>query len=154
MPIKNYTSTVAVPKSIAKIEYRLAQAGALSIAKSYEDGRPIGMVFQINVNNVPMVFKLPAKSDRVYQYLRKQPKRIPTKTQLENIRMQADRTAWKILSDWIDIQVSLIELEQAEPVEIFFPYLYDAASDQTLYEKAKETGFKQLTSGTIKSYEE
>lgn len=147
MSIKNYTSTVPVINSISKIEHRLAQAGAIHITKSYDEqrtGRPVGMIFQIPINTIPMMFKLPAKSEKVFGYLKKTYKRPPTKAQLETIKMQADRTAWKILSDWIDIQVSLIELEQAEPTEIFLPYAFDERTNQTLFEKIKESNYKLL----------
>jgi hypothetical protein len=46
MNIKNYTSSVPIGNSISKIEHRLAQAGATHISKSYEEGKPIGMMFQ------------------------------------------------------------------------------------------------------------
>lgn len=148
MAIKNYTSTVPMINSIARIEHRLAQAGATDISKSYDGGKPTGMIFRIMVNNQPVTFKLPAKVDRVLNHLVMLRKKPPTKSQLESLQAQADRTAWKILNDWIDIQVSMIELEQAEPMEIFLPYLYDGRSKQTLFERAKENQFKQLTEGT------
>lgn len=145
MAIKNYTSTVPMVNAIARIEHRLAQAGATDINKTYEGGKPTGMIFRIIVENQPVTFKLPAKVDRVLNHLKMLRKKPPTKTQLESLKAQADRTAWKILNDWIDIQVSMIELEQAEPMEIFMPYLYDPQSKQTLFEKAKENQFRQLT---------
>lgn len=146
MAIKNYTSEVPVGRSISNIEHRLAQAGVSHIGKSYDkDQRPIGMIFQININGTPQGFKLPAKADKVYNWFLLQRKRTPTQAQKEQIRKQADKTAWKILYDWIDVQVSLIELEQAEPAEVFFPYLYDFNSNMTIYEIAKENKFKQLT---------
>lgn len=144
MAIKNYTSTVPMINSISRIEHRLAQAGALHISKSYENEKPIGMLFQIQSNGIPVVFKLPAKAGRVFDWLKMQKKRPPTKSQMEQIRAQADRTAWKILSDWIDIQISLIELGQAEVMEIFLPYAYDEGKGQTLYEKLEENNFKLL----------
>ena len=106
MNLKNYTSTVSVISSINKIEHRLAQAGAIYITKSYDEdrpGRPIGIIFQIKVNDIPILFKIPAKADKVFDYFKKQRKRVPTKIQLEGIRKQSDQTAWKILADWIDI---------------------------------------------------
>lgn len=150
MAIKNYTSEVPAERSISNIEHRLAQAGASHIAKFYtEDGsaRPLGMFFQIKVDGIPMSFKLPAKTNNVFDYLKLQRKRVPTKAQEESIRKQADRTAWKILYEWIDIQVSMIELDQAEPIEIFLPYAYDIKKDQTLFDRMKENNFKQLTEG-------
>lgn len=148
MNLKNYTSSVPVINSIGRIEHRLAQAGAMHIAKSYAEdksGRPIGMIFQIMINNVPMTFKLPAKADRVFDHMIKHRTRPPKQAQREAIRMQADRTAWKILSDWIDIQVSLIQLDQVEAIEVFLPYAYDGKNDRTLFQKMKETNYKLLT---------
>ena len=61
MNIKNYTSSTPVVNSINKIEHRLTSAGATHIAKMYEQERPVGMIFQISINNILMTFKLPAK---------------------------------------------------------------------------------------------
>lgn len=144
MNLKNYTSSVPVINSINRIEHRLAQAGATHIAKSYNGERPIGMIFQIPVGNLPMTFKLPAKPEKVFEFMIKQRNRPPKGSALETLRMQAERTAWKILSDWIDIQVSLIQVDQVEAVEVFLPYVYDGKNNQTLFEKMKENNFKQL----------
>ena len=145
MNLKNYTSSVSVISSITRIEHRLAQTGATHIAKSYEKERPIGMMFQVPVNQIPMTFKLPAKADRVFDYMIKQRSRPPKPAQRDAIRMQADRTAWKILSDWVDVQVTLIQIDQAEAIEVFLPYTYDVKNDQTLFEKMKNSNFKLLT---------
>ena len=124
MNLKNYTSSVSVLTSISKIEHRLAQAGATHIAKSYKNEMPDGMIFQIDVNGKLMTFQLPAKAEKVYDYMIKQKKFGYKKDVQETTRRQANMTAWKILSDWVDIQISLIQLEQAEVAEVFFPYLY------------------------------
>jgi hypothetical protein len=147
--LKNYTSSVPVLNSISRIEHRLAQAGAPHIAKSYEGDRPTGMIFQIPINNIPMTFKLPAKTDNVFKYLIKQRSKPPKDSVLASIKAQSDRTAWKILSDWIDIQISMIEVDQAESAEMFLAYAFDPASNLTLFEKIKRNGFKQLAEGKI-----
>jgi|SRR3990172_2464775 len=92
MNLKNYTSSVPMANSISRIEHKLAQAGATHIAKSYEGERAIGMIFQIPINGAPMTFKLPAKANRVFDYMVKQRSRPPKKNQLGSIRTQADRT--------------------------------------------------------------
>lgn len=134
MNIRNYTSSVPVINSINFIEHRLASAGATHIAKFYEENRPVGMIFQITHNNVPLTFKLPAKSLAVYNVLFNAVKR-PRPSTKETIRSQSDRTAWKILSDWVDIQITMIQLEQAEFTEVFLPYFYDLKTNKTLFEK-------------------
>ena len=60
------------------------------------------------------------------------------------ITEQAQRTSWKILYDWVQVQVSMIQLQQAEFIEVFLPYCYDREADKTFYEKLKGNGFKQL----------
>lgn len=144
MNLKNYTSSVPVVNSINKIEHRLVSAGATHIVKMYDyNERPTGISFQINVNDLPHVFKLPAKVEKVFEVLWKEVRR-PRPGTKKNVEMQAQRTAWKLLSDWVEVQVSLLKIEQIELFEAFLPYHYDIQHDQTLYQKIKAGGFKQL----------
>jgi len=146
MNVKNYTSSVPVIRSINYIEDKLIAAGATHIAKFYKEGKPDGIMFQIIENDTPITFKLPAKIDQVKQhFLKRSTKRRLTKAQVENLMLQAERTAWKILSDLVDIRISYVMIESADFIEMF---LSDACRDnKTLYESIKETGFKQLTMG-------
>lgn len=81
---------------------------------------------------------------RVESVLKSQIKRPKPET-YARIAKQAERTAWKILSDWVEIQTSLIELQQVDFLEIFISYAYDHLKDETYYDKIKNNGFKQLT---------
>ena len=114
MNLKNYTSSVSVVNSINKIEHRLVSAGATHIAKVYDDEKNVkGITFQIPVNDKPLIFKLPAKSESVFNVLWGGVRRPRPETK-ENIQQQAARTAWKLLSEWVDIQISLIKIQQVE----------------------------------------
>ncbi len=144
MNLKNYTSTVSVDRSLSQIEHRLVSAGARHIARSYDpDGNLIGIMFQIEVNTLPMTFKLPAKWDVCFKVFMNEVRR-PKPTTERTKRDQAQRTAWKILADWVDIQVTLIKLEQAEFIEVFLPYIYDGRKQQTFFERMKESNYKAL----------
>ncbi len=55
---------------------------------------------------------------------------------------QAERTAWKIMQDWVEVQMSMIQLKQAEFTEVFMPYIYDG--EQTVYERVKAGGMRLL----------
>jgi len=140
MNLKNYTSTIPASRSIEKIEILLVSAGATHISKSYKDKITDGFVFQIPVNNVPISFKLPAKIDMVYNRMLKgisfhRCRDVDAKKKM--IREQAERTAWKILLDWVHINISMIQIDQAKPEEVFLPYMYSYTDDKTLFEIAE-----------------
>jgi len=141
--IKNYTSMVSASKSVQHIEDRLIAAGAKTVVKMAEKGKLVGVAFVIFVNNRDMSFRLPARIDRVEERLKKEIKKLHEGT-LDRIAAQAERTAWRLLSDWIDVQMSLIELDQAEFIEVFMPYLYDHLKDQTFFERMKSQNFSML----------
>lgn len=141
--LKNYTSSVPATRSITFIETKLAANGAKEILKLYDDdGRAEGICFGININGQRMNFKLPARIDRCEQILLSN---LSSRVRPETRRkapQQAERTAWKILSDWVEAQMAMIELAQVEVMEVFLPYLYDGK--QTFYEIAKQRKFKAL----------
>ena len=144
MNLKNYTSSVPVDRSVSLIEHDLVRAGAQHIAKTYDkDGNLEGITFQINANGISPVFRLPAKWRQCFKVMMEEVRKPRPGTE-DRIRDQAQRTAWKILYDWVTIQVSMIKLDQAEVLEVFLPYVYDMAKDQTLFERMKANGFKQL----------
>src|SRR4051812_49094918 len=126
--IKNYTSSIPASSSMARIEEMLVRAGARDIHKSYNNNQDCdAIIFVMLVSGLvqPLYFKLPAKIEACYNALWKlhckTVKRPQQSTQV-TIREQAARTAWKIIHDWVDLQLTMIELEQAEPMELFLPY--------------------------------
>jgi hypothetical protein len=141
--IKNYTSQAPINKSVQHIESKLVQHSAKNILKLYENQKLVGIAFIINVNGNDMPFKLPARIDRIEKKLREKVKR-PRKNTIDRIVDQAQRTAWKLLSDWVDVQMSFVELDQAEFIEVFMPFIYDHSKDQTFFERMKKDKFKLL----------
>ena len=65
----------------------------------------------------------------------------PQKTK-DDFSEQAARTAWAIQRDWVQVQMSLIKLKQADFVEVFMGFIYDG--HQSYYDRLKSSGFKQL----------
>lgn len=153
MNLRNYTSTVPVANSLQAIETLLARAGAQQIAKSYDNGNVKGIVFSLMVGTGPtqqvMLFKLPAKPESVAKVMKSEVKK-PHHGTMKRIEEQAERTAWALLRDWVHVQLSIIQMEQAEAVQVFLPYAYDPRTEQTLFERMKAGGFKQLTTGQEK----
>lgn len=152
--IKNYTSSVPAAVSISQIEQKLVAFGATDISKRYNAAKQVEMfLFRIPAAGGMVPICLPARVDQVFQrlkndYIRSVSK--PKDSTIENLRAQSERTAWKIMKDWVDIQLSLIELDQAELVEIFLPFVWSAEKDQTFFESVKAGGFKMLGAGNNK----
>jgi hypothetical protein len=140
--LKNYTSSVPVAKTVSRIEEVIAKSGASGITKDYEAGHLTALCFHISLPNGKLVtIRLPANTEAVQQAMLKNVKRQRAGTRAK-IMEQAERTAWKLMQDWVEIQLSLIEMQQAEWLQVFLPYIWDGK--QTLYTMLKEGQFKAL----------
>ena len=60
-------------------------------------------------------------------------------------RKQAERTAWRIVKEWVVAQMALIETEMVDMEEVFLPYML--AGDRTLYDVLSERHFKAPPEG-------
>lgn len=142
--MKNYTSTIPASRSIAYIEKYLADCGALSISKHYDGfGGVASLFFQIETpENKVISFRLPANIDACFGVLWKAVKKPRADTE-KKLRAQAERTAWKITSDWVEIQMSLIEMGQGEFMQLFLAHIW--VGNSTFYNKLKTENFKMLT---------
>ena len=145
MPLKNYTSSVPASRSISYIESKLVTSGARAIMKRYdEDGRTSAIMFIIPMDGQNVPFKLPARIDNCTSVLEGMLSSRARSDTRAKIPEQAERTAWKILSDWVEAQMAMIELAQVEVMEVFLPYVYDHATEKTYFEAVKDRGFKGL----------
>lgn len=133
MAIKNYTTTINANKTIGEIQELLSKHGANAIMTEYNNGEVIGLSFKIMTPRGEMGVKLPANTDRVLQVLRNQRKK---NNQVKDTMEQATKTAWRIIKDWIDAQMAILETEMVEMEEIFLPYMINN-DGQTLYQAFK-----------------
>jgi len=148
MNIKNYTSTVEASRSMAKIEELLVEIGATNINKQYEHKVCTGITFLLYDQQLQqtLAFHLKAQVEECFQVLWKDVKRPQANTKATP-QQQASKTAWKILSDWTEIQCSMILLGQAKPLQMFLPFVYDMKSNQTLYDKFNSGKLNLLDAG-------
>jgi hypothetical protein len=148
--IKNYTSGVNHEATINRIEMRLAAAGASGIMKLYNDRKEVAaLVFEIRLGERNFRIKVPANVDACFEAMWKEHclrHTSPRESTKATIRDQAHRTAWKLVQDWIDVQISMIVMRQAEFLEVFLPYIWDGK--QTFFTAMKGSGFKQLAERT------
>lgn len=122
--IKNYTSEVDSFKSLGEIQGALARGRASKILVNYENGKPIGIMFELQTNLGQRTFALPANVDGVMEAFRKQ--------RVTPNRDQAERTAWRNIRDWVLAQMAFIESGAVKMDEVFLPYLSDGK--KTLYQ--------------------
>ena len=136
MNIKNYTSTVEASRSMAKIEELLVEIGATNINKQYKDKVCTGITFLLFDQQLQktLPFHLKAQIEECFSILWKDVKRPRADTR-SILQQQANKTAWKILSDWTEIQCSMILLGQAKPLQMFLPFMYDMKTSETLFDK-------------------
>ena len=138
MPIKNYTTDVPVDRTIQELQKILAKGRANAIMTEYDPfGFPCALSFHVLIRERDLRFRLPVDVDGVTKALKKDRQR--------NDKKHAQRVAWRIVKDWVDAQMALIESQQAEIAQVFLPY---AITDQgwTLYQAMQDKGFLQIGS--------
>lgn len=139
--LKNYTTEVPATRSIENIEKLLVMAGATNIMKEYgPTARCAAISFIMEMDGMKLPFRLPAKVQEGYTWLKKRRPNSKDQTVLD----QSERMVWKQMHEWIFLQLSQIELQQMEKLEAFFPYLYDVSQGETYYGKLKAGKFKNL----------
>ncbi len=141
--IKNYTSSVPVERTISYIEQELVKIGVTHIEKNYENGKPIGIIFSIMLPQ-KLSFMIPANITSAYEILKTIPE-YKSKNK-EWLEAQANRTAWKIIFNWVEVQVAMVQLKQADAMEVFLPYVYNIKDGKTFYHRLKDnSNYKLLT---------
>ena len=88
-------------------------------------GRITSLSFLVDTPAGPRGIRLPANVDAVHAVLQRQ--------KVKCDREQAERVAWRIIKDWVEAQMAILESEMVEIDEIFLPYMVNQ-SGQTLFE--------------------
>lgn len=110
--------------------------------KNYEAGQLVALCFNVTLpNGKPVTIKLPANHKAVHDSLKKEVRR-PRKGTLERLEDQAMRTSWKLMQDWVEVQISLIKMQQVDFLQVFLPYVWDGK--KTFYAALKENKFLAL----------
>ena len=158
MFLKNYTSNVPASQTIYRIEQLLIRCGVSGITKEYVSaaGRIGAITFSIQTDgNTPkLTVRLPADVEKAQDALwlnyagndlgedGKMKWKSRKKLKRADFKEQAERTAWKIIQDWVEVQMSMIQMKQAEYREVFLPYVWDG--EQTIYQRIKATNFQLM----------
>lgn len=129
MPILNYTTSVPASRSIGQVQSLLVKGGARAIMSEYgDDGEITGLSFGIETPYGFRTFMLPVHADKVQAVLHRQ-RVAPRYRELEH----AHRVAWRILKDWIEAQLAIVETEMVALDQVMLPYMRNN-DGTTIYE--------------------
>ena len=141
MTIRNYTTQIPVDKTILEIESILIKFGAKGIYKEYTGAKISGLMFYLERDGQKIPFKIPSSVEKSRRVIMEavEEKKLPRKYYDEPFRTeQGERVTWRIIKDWIDSQLSLLEINFADAIEIMLPYAYNPIENKTMYQKFME----------------
>ena len=116
MPLLNYTTKVDVYATLGEIQGQLVKHGAKRIVQDYDDdGHITSLSFMVDTPAGPRGIRLPANVEAVHAVL--------TRQKVKCDREQAERVAWRIVKDWVEAQMAILESEMVQMDEIFLPYM-------------------------------
>lgn len=113
MAILNYSTSISVEKTCNEIQSILIKHGASKIVFDYENQTPVNLTFICQFKGQAAFFSLPCRFKGVAKVMKKQgvERRYLTEA-------QALRVGWRILKDWINSQMAIVEAEMAEMAEL------------------------------------
>ncbi len=145
MPLLNYTTRIEAVKTVGEIQRNLAKHGAKSILTAYDNqGQIESLSFEVPTAYGDMGYRLPVDPGAVLKVLQRQNDIGKVPRSYVN-HPQAIRIAWRIVKDWVEAQMAILETEMVKMEQVFLPYMIDS-SGRTLYEAMAATNF-QITQG-------
>lgn len=127
MPLLNYTTKVDIFTTLGQIQSQLVKHGARKILQEYDgDGHVEAVSFMIDTPVGVQAVRLPANVEAV--------QRVLTKQKVKCDREQAERVAWRIVKDWVEAQMAILESEMVSMAEIFMPYMIADRDGNTMYQ--------------------
>jgi hypothetical protein len=143
MALLNYTTTIDVHKTLGEIQKILVTHGARKLMYDYDDNQHIqALCFTIITPDGERGIKLPANVKAAQRVLEKQ-KAVNKKQNIKTDYDQAERVAWRIIKDWVEAQMAILETQMVQFEEVFLPYMVNGKG-QTFYQAYQQ---KQLYSG-------
>lgn len=140
MGLLNYTTKIDADKTAQEIAKCLSLHGAKAVLTDYEDGIVSAISFKISLEGRDISFRLPCDWRPVYAVLAKGKKFMygdRGEHQKSELRLQAVRTAWRIVKDWVEAQMALVETQMASTTEVFLPYAI-GKDGKTMFQKVVE----------------
>jgi hypothetical protein len=142
--LKNYTTKINFNQSLIEIEKLLISIGAKKIIKEYdEQGIPKAVIFDFELEERRIPVRLPARIDRIPEALRRHfnnNKDSGAKYRLKQAMQSPQNVGWRILKDWLEANIAIMQLDQINMMEALLPFSV-MTNGQTLYELLESHNF-------------
>lgn len=122
MALLNYTTTIDADKTAGEISKMLAKAGAQAVMTEFDpEGNYVSALsFRLKIGDRTGTFRLPSDWRPVQKVLQEQ--RVKNR-RIDPSQSQAVKVAWRIVKDWVEAQLALIETRMVSTEIVFLPYL-------------------------------
>lgn len=144
--ILNYTTKIDPEQTISEIQKMLSRHNVSGMYTEYDGPNVSSVSFKIVVDGKPMGFKLPCNwraVREIFKYKNEHRKRVNGRLErmIEDSDEQAICTSWRIIKDWIEAQLALVEINMVTLPQVFLPYTI-MKDNRTLSEHiASDPGF-------------
>jgi hypothetical protein len=129
MAMLNYDTTVDVEKTLVDIHRMLVRSGARRISVEYDEQRqPTAVTFVIVLPFGETPYRLPANTAAVYALLERQWQDGMVRRGLVTVG-QASRVGWRIVKDWLEAQLTIIDSGLVTLDQVMLPYNVVALED-------------------------
>ena len=143
MPIKNYTTEIEPNKTASEIMAILGEYGAQQTSIKFGPDRKVEAVsFVLDLGGIPMEYELTVDIEGMLQAMKKD-KKIPNHL---CDKQQAERTAWRNRKDWLHLQISEAEANQARLEQLLLGWAI-TETGENLYQRIKKNNQLQITEG-------
>lgn len=122
-----------------EIQKCLVKHGATKIVTDYIDQTPTAVTFCLILNGNLTAFSLPANYLGVLKSMKSDSK-IPRRLLTDE---QALKVSWRIIKNWVEAQMAIVEAQLADMAEVFLPYAI-TKSGTTLYKEIESNGMLML----------
>lgn len=135
MSLLNYTTKIDPDKTAMEIARILSSHGASAVLTEYDEKEGIvtAISFKLKMQDRELTFRLPCDWKPVFEVMQRDDK-IPRQYKDQ---YQAVRTAWRIVKDWTEAQMALVETQMVSTAQVFLPYAV-MNSGKTLAEHVAE----------------
>lgn len=140
MAILNLYTSVSAERTAQEIQAKLVKANASAVLSEYKNGVLSQLSFKVTTKHGEHAFQLPANVEGVFNAIKRDPS-IPSGKKTQE---HAARVAWRILKDWVEAQLAIIEADMATLPQVFLPYM-QTGPNETVYDRFEKNGFPALT---------